>query len=204
MARLQVGDIKIDGQNVTIGGEPPRRVPGSGDHASVPRALWVVERLPVRAVILGAAGAVLMVAGTVVNVLYAAWADPLNALLHGGILAPLGVGLAAAAATKTWIRRNPLVRHAVALGDSSEEHLATLSTLLAGNDPRQTVAWIATRTRWPEPTILHSLALLRERGELEEELDLDQGEFYYRASQPTYPPRSLDSRLGDLTPKERV
>jgi hypothetical protein len=201
MAKLQVGNIKIDGRNVTIGPEPsisaaPRPLPPS---PSAAHALTVFDRLPVSAGALLAVGGVLTVAGTVVNVALAAWNDPLGALVHGGILAPMGVGLVVAGAVKGWVRRRPRIRHAAALGADAEPYLATLRRLLAGADAGHTLAWITSQTGWADETAVHALALLRDRGELREELDLERGDFYYQAVHPSPAPRSLDARVGDLT-----
>jgi len=202
MAKLKVGDIEIDGRNVTIGPHAPAPVRSNANdpRASAAGAVSLLDRIPVSAGALLALGGVLVLVGSVVNVALAAWSDPVGALVHGGILAPLGAGMIGSGATKAWIRRRPRIRHSAALGGDAEPYLSALRRLLEGADPRHTVPWIAARTGWAEETIVHALALLRDRGELVEELDLDRGEFYYQAVHPSPAPRSLEARVGDLTP----
>jgi hypothetical protein len=201
MPRLQVGDIQIDGTKVVIGGQPmdgSRPAPAPTPPPGSP--LRWVDRLPISASALVAIGAVLAVAGAAANMLYAAWADPVGALVHGGFLAPVGVGAIGAGVVKAWMRRNPAVRYRAELGHGAEQFISTLRPLLSIADPRNTVAHIAARTGWPEQRVVASLALLRERGELREELDLDTGQFFYQTVPNLPAPRNLDSRLGDLTP----
>jgi hypothetical protein len=201
MAKLQVGDITIDGRNVTIGPQVPIPAPARPppDGASVAHAVSLLDRVPLSTGALLSIGGILAVVGTVVNVMLAAWNDPLGALMHGGILAPLGAGVVVAGVAKAWIRHRPRIRHAAALGGEAEPYLLTLRRILVGPDTRHTIAWIAGQTGWADESIVHALALLRDRGELLEELDLERGEFYYQAVQPSPAPRSLDVRVGDLT-----
>jgi len=138
------------------------------------------------------------VVGAAVNAWFGAWSDPVGALLHGGFLAPVGFGLVVLGAAKHFAGR-PAVRHQAALGVDPEPYVARLGTLLALPRPQQTIEWISRQTGWTEETVVHALALLRERGQVQEELDLETGEFYYvHTPLPSPGPRDLDTRLGDL------
>jgi hypothetical protein len=200
MSRIQVGDIIIDGQNVQIGSlQAQPRVPETGlGQASNARLLATVARLPVPPARLAVAGVALVAVGTVVNVAVGVLTDPFTALLRGGVLAPLGVGLLVLGAFKAYLGGRTHAILSASLEGGFERYLARLRPLLQGEPGTCTVAALAGTTGWPEPTVVRALALLRERGEVAEELDLDTGEFYYTTR--TLPPRDLDSRLGELHP----
>lgn len=209
MARLQVGDIQIDGSDIRIGGRNPGLPEAAGTDArtgtgtDVSQAVRVLDHIPFSPRTLVMAGLAAVIAGTVVNVVLGAWNDPLGVLVRGGILAPLGVGIVMLGAAKQYLRRKPEVRHRAALGADADRYLDTLRQILAQPSPQQTIGWIGQRTGWPEADVVHALALLRTRGELLEEIDLESGEFYYVAQpQPlTLGPADLDTRLGNLTPE---
>jgi hypothetical protein len=61
------------------------------------------------------------------------------------------------------------------------------------------VEWIATTLSLPEPTVVRVLDRLRKRGEIEEELNVDNGEWYYFASSRPDPVRGdLEARMAAL------
>lgn len=202
MGRLQVGDIRIDGRNVTIGGVAPAAAssplpPPSGPDLN--ESIRLLDRVPFSPGFLAATGLVCAAFGTAANVLLAAWDDPLRALLGGGFLAPLGVALLALAGAKALLRARPDARHRAALANPAP-FLNTLRQLLARDREEQTVDWIRARTGWTDEQVVHALALLRASDELREELDLETGQFYYVAQPIPIGPRDLDTRLGQLTP----
>jgi hypothetical protein len=206
MARLQVGDIAIDGSDIRIGGAKPGSPDGGDTTQSVEdlrSGIQFLDRVPFSGRFLIACGVVVAIAGTIINVALGAWNNPIGALMGGGVLAPLGIGIAVLGAAGEYLRRRPHLRHRAALVGDPQTYLATLRQLLAHSRPDQTVPWIVHRTGWSEGTVVHALALLRSSGELLEELDLDTGEFYYVV--PTNPftlaPADLDTRLGTLTPQ---
>lgn len=207
MARLQVGDIQIDGSDIRIGGsnpglpEAPRTETDTG--TDVARAVRVLDRIPFSPGTLVAIGLAAAAVGTAINLVLGAWNDPLGVLMRGGLLAPLGMGIMVLGAAKQYLRRKPETRHRAALGGNADRYLDTLRQLLGQAAPHQTIGWIRQRTGWAEADVVHALALLRTRGELLEEIDLESGEFYYVAQpQPlTLGPADLDTRLGNLTPE---
>jgi hypothetical protein len=205
MARLQVGNVRIDGSDVSVGTPAPAGTGRPAD-ASVPGgdpgfAIRTLERIPVSAGLLAVVGIACMAAGTAINVMLSAWTNPAAALLGGGVLAPVGAGLLVAGAAKRFILRRAHLRHRAALGREWQRHRDTLRTLLSGTDPRQTVEWIAARTGWPEAAVLHTLALLREEGALTEELDTTSGAFHYtcRPVPAAATPYDLTTRLDTLS-----
>lgn len=199
MARLRVGDIEIDGTRVTIGGADPVRPPSAPRGPVQPgnyRLLRLLQRLPVPASALLAVGVVLAAAGTVVNAVVGVTADPFGALVRGGVLAPLGFGVTCVALLKAYLARRPDIPLAAALGGDPEGYVERLRPLLHGEPLLRTVPALAGRAGWPESTVVRVLALMRERGEVEEDVDLDTGEFCYAIA--SFPPRNLDARLGTL------
>ena len=198
MSRIRVGDITIDEGSVQIGGAEPGR-PAAAAVRPAPSPLpSLVRRIPVPPLVLAGAGAAMLAAGTAVNVLVGVFSDPLTALARGGILAPLGFGMLVLAGLTTVLRRRPAAELVSALGGDVDGHVARLRPLLDAVPAACTVAALATRAGWPEPTVVRVLALMRERGEVSEELDLDTGQFYYTTR--TLPPRDLQSRLATLHP----
>lgn len=213
MSRLRVGDIVIEGSSVSIGGknafapspanspQQPSSSPHQATHLSPHREPFLhgLSRIPFASRLWVAAGSMTALVGVVLSVLLQAWSNPLGAVLNGAFLVPVGVGLIAVGATKHFIATRPALLHRAVLGDP-EPYRARLASLLARPRGEQTVEWIGQRTGWGEHEVVHALALLRQRGEIQEELDFDTGEFYYVYVSPSLPPRDLDTRLGDLTP----
>lgn len=201
MSRIQVGEITIDGQSVHIGSpaDPPR-IPGAAAAQPSPDAflLHAVPRIPVPTAALALAGVLLVVAGTAVSLAVGVLANPLGALLRGGVLAPVGLGLLGLALLKRLAAGRSATVLAASLPGDPETYVARLRPLLAGDPASTTVAALARRAGWTEPVVVRVLALMRQRGEVAEELDLDTGHFYYTTL--TLPPRDLDSRLGELHP----
>lgn len=203
MSRLRVGNVTIDGRNVTI--DDPSPVHAAGSQASGLRqsgnaaAFRLLHRVPVPPSVLVGAGGVLTAAGTIANILLRAMDDPFGALVQGGFLAPVGAGLLAAGIAKAYLARRPDLRHAASLGPDSARYVDELSALLRRPDVGQTVPWIVQRSGWPEDRVLRTLALMRSRGLVVEDLDTDTGEFFYFV-EPSPAPRSLDTRLGELSP----
>lgn len=205
MARLEVGDIRIEGSDVRIGGVTPgaATAPANAGDAGIAAGLRVLDRIPFSGRFLILAGLAMAAAGTVINLALRAWTDPVGALTSGGVLAPLGVGVLVLGVLREYLRARPDVRHRAALGDAPDAHLDRLRELLREPGPHQTIPWITRATGWDEGAVLHALALLRSSGELLEEIDFDSGEFYYMA-QPTpltASPANLDTRLGTFTPQ---
>jgi DNA-binding MarR family transcriptional regulator len=61
------------------------------------------------------------------------------------------------------------------------------------------VEWLAAKLRLPEPTVVRVLDRLRKQGEIEEELNVDNGEWYYFARrQLGAGPSDLESRMAAL------
>jgi hypothetical protein len=204
MARLQVGNIRIDGSDVYIGpAGPGTAVPSRGMQTGAGSGIRLLTRFPGSGGVLMVAGLAVAAVGTAINVALEAWNNPVGALVGGGVLAPVGVGLLVLGAAREYLRARPEVVHRAALGDNPDPYLARLRGLLSTPAPHQTVAWITRGTGWDEATALHALALLRCSGELLEEVDLETGDFYYVAQpNPSTPgPADLNTRLGTLTPQ---
>lgn len=200
MSRIQVGDISIDGQNVQVG-HPSElsRVPDAGlSQASNARLLATLTRIPVPPALLAGAGVGMIAVGTAVNVVVGVLSDPFTALLRGGVLAPLGLSLVGLAVLKAYVGRRAALVLAASLEGAAEQYVARLRPLLQAAPEACTVPALARTTGWSEATVVRALALLREHGEVAEELDFDTGQFYYTTR--TLPPRDLDSRLGQLHP----
>jgi hypothetical protein len=212
MARLRVGDIEIDGSNITIGGVPqipaaPNAGPGMA-MTTTPKAIVpstsppVAEGLDAMATIpighrllIGMGGGLFVAAGTLLAVTQAVAAVPLLFTGIGGVV----VGL---------LKRRALGRRAAARRRGHERELGEyadrLRPLLGEAKTEQTVEWIAARSGLPEIAVVRTLAFMRDRHEVEEELNTETGEWYYGVtlSLPAAS-RDLDERLAALERGDR-
>jgi hypothetical protein len=198
---IRIGDIEINGQEVRIGGEL------HGPHTFAPHALvpqppapptaLSLKMIPVRAASLIQLGATLIVAG----ILWFALAPPawiLALLLH---VLPLTVG--AGALGLGVMKRLEETREQQAARRRSDAELALHAQRVRGalQEPRpeQTVEWITATLGLPEATVVRVLDRLRKQGEIEEELNVENGEWYYFAVARPDPVRGdLEARVAAL------
>jgi len=216
MARLRVGDIEIDGSNITIGGVPQiPTTPTAGPSTAIvvttktgttaltpqspprsPEGLDALATIPIGHRLLMVGGGGLAVAAAVV--LAATLAVAAVPLLFTGIGAVI-VGL---------LKWRALGRQAAARTQAQEQELdgyaARLRPLLREANPEQTIEWITQRSGLPEAAVVRTLAFMRDRREIEEELNTETGEWYY--STPLALPAAslhLDERLAALEQGDR-
>jgi len=162
---------------------------------SVAPLMWIAA-LPLSGRLLGLIGAAVSIAGVVIAVASGPWTDPVGAVVRGGFLVPLGAGLFGLALAKAYLERNAGAVDRLAVGPAVDDMLRQLKELLAPGSSQQTVEWIQRMTQLPEPTVVRLLSILRDRGELSEELDSDNGEFFYRITRSD--PLDLDTRLATV------
>ncbi len=243
MARLRVGDVEIDGSNITIGGVPQitttvtRPAGGGGPQVVVttttpatastaivttaPAVLAVPPRptppassasstsgldglaaIPVSERALVGGGAALAIgAGVALG------------LTGAGGLVPLlftGVGAIVLGVMKRWAVNRRTAARARGRDRELSLHADRLRPLLVGASTDQTVEWLVEKSGLPEASVVRTLALMRARHEVSEELNVDTGEWYYSsASALPVLPRDLDDRLaaleqdGSEAPEER-
>lgn len=213
MARLRVGDIEIDGSNVTIGGVPqiPAAAPAKPGVAIAKTATTALAKPPAppaadgldglasfpigHRLLIGGGGGLAIAAAAVVSATQAVTAAP---LLVSGVGAVV-VGL---------LKRRALRRRNAARARAEAEELGGYATrlrpLLGEAKHEQTVEWIAERAGLPEATVVRTLVFMRDRDEIVEELNTETGEWYYGAplALPA-PPRGLDERLAALEQGDR-
>jgi DNA-binding MarR family transcriptional regulator len=194
--RVRIGDIEIDGPVVRIGGQPTPQV-------YVPQELVLQApppaparpdpfmALPVRGRVLIQLGAVLLLAGIVLFAV-APPASILAFLLH---VLPLTVGGGSLGLGVIKQLEEGRQRQAARLLGEAEiaPHVERIRAALSEPRPEQTVEWIATSLQLPEATVVRALDRLRKQGDIEEELNIDNGEWYYFAR-----PRDTDSVRRDL------
>jgi hypothetical protein len=125
-----------------------------------------------------------------------AWEDPVGAIIRGGFLVPIGASLMGLGLVKSYVERNASAVDRLAVGPGVDGLLDRLRALLAPGSRHQTIEWIQGRVGLSEEMVVRLLAILRSRGELWEELDPDNGEFYYRIARTD--PRDLDERLATI------
>jgi hypothetical protein len=214
MARLRVGDIEIDGSNITIGGVPqipaaPNAGPGTAmtrtatpgaitpsSSPPTPDGLDALATIPIgHRLLVGAGGGLAVAAGTLLATTQAVAAVPLLCSGIGAIV----VGL---------LKRRALGRRAAARTRAQERELGALAErlrpLLGEAKPEQTIEWIAERSGLPEAEVVRTLAFMRDRHEVAEELNTETGEWYYGRTL-ALPAASLhlDERLAALERGDR-
>jgi hypothetical protein len=228
MSRLRVGDIEIDGSNITIGGvpqiptQPTAPIPGppstgpgvamivrpaatpaaTSPGATRPAAAESLDglaNLPIgHRLLVGAGGGLAAAAVTLLVVTQAVAGMPL--LFSGlgaiivGLLKKRAVGRRAAARAR---------EQELELGGHAERLRPLLCEGKIGKT-EQTIEWITARSGLPEGTVVRTLAFMRDRQEVAEELNTETGEWYY-APALSLPAASLalDERLAALEGKDR-
>lgn len=204
MSKLKVGDIEIDDHEVRIKRRDANVLDGSTSvtyrsamysrrPAALPRADYAfLKSVPLRPgfiILLGVAVSFLGLVGTLVQ---APFRSVVDVLLHGTFLIPIGVGIALIGILKA-VHQDSSDRRDVARADGvTEEFISELGELLRHEDRSHTVEWVQNRLGWNHDDVVRTLAWLRERGELREEIDMETGHYYY-VSTPSF--RSLDARL---------
>jgi hypothetical protein len=201
VGKLQVGDVEIDGRMIRIRGSADdlasaeRRPPADPDPLRVLKVLGITPRA------VFSAGGALIGIGVAVFCLTSGPLDVLAMITRGGVLISSGLGLAGYG----------LFAMRLASSCASEERRArqvidgpyaeTVSKLIQKPDPRQTLEWIEAQSGLSPSQVVRGLALLRERGDLMEDLDTVTDSFWYWATPRS---QSLDTRLkmlGDVDEK---
>jgi hypothetical protein len=226
--RIRIGDIEIDGQDVRIGGGasapqtygpqtygpqtygpqtygPQTHAPQAPPTALVPQATSLaasrpgsLKMLPVRGKVLIQFGAVLLLAG----ILLFAAAPPasiLSFLLH---VLPLTLGGGTLGLGVMKRLEEGRERQAARLLVEAEiaPHVERILGVLREPRAEQTVEWIVAKLQLPEATVVRVLDRLRKQGDIEEELNVDNGEWYYfvRPDRSDTVRGDLESRLAAL------
>jgi hypothetical protein len=163
----------------------------------VPAVTGSLKALPVRGRSLIQIGAVLLVAG----ILLFALAPPSSVLAFLLHVMPLTVGVGALGLGI--VKKTEETRELQAARRRGEAELALHGERVRGalSEPRpeQTVEWLATTLSLPEVTVVRVLDRLRKQGEIEEELNVENGEWYYFASsRPDPVRRDLEARMAAL------
>lgn len=205
MAKMKVGEILIEDGMISFaqtGLVSPASAPTGGHRLSDLHRLLQLAPRPVVLVATGMACLTLGLTATLVAFLAsdalgggASFALLLAAVLVGGV----GLGGLCLAAMSALIRRHPLPS-AAAPSDRArleEERARRLRPLLVDQGQLATVEWLVEQTGMMPEVVVRSLAYFEARGELDEELNLDTGEWYYRLNH-------APTRLAPLTLRERV
>jgi hypothetical protein len=204
MSQLRVGDIVVDGRNVSIGStnltgpaatpaRPDGVVPLAGTDTRPKSGVWNVA--------LALSGALVAAGG--------GWAFFSNAepfsltsyLFGGGIVASAGCGMIVLSGCLATLRRRQLglaaERAALELAANAER----LASILTSLGPEQTLNKLVADAGLPLPAVVRALAHLREHGELKEDLNTETGEWHYSVARPLATPelpKNLDGLLSDL------
>lgn len=214
VATLKVGDIEIDGGHVRIGPSGAHVTHGSpfltpsptyyrgqiSRPAPLPQANYtLLKAIPLAPGFIVIAGCIVSALGIIGTVVGRPLGNPIDIFLHGTFLIPIGVGLALVGILKA-IHQDSLGQIDAANADEvTEEWIAELGEVLRDEDRSHTVEWIQNKLGWNQADVVRTLAWLRERGELREEIDVDTEHYYYVASPR---PRDLDARLRATHPMQ--
>jgi hypothetical protein len=209
MAKLRVGDIEIDGANVTIGGQQMGRPAApSAPAVNRPRALSPTSvagdsfllRVGLRAPAVMAVGAALLAGGLFFYAL-SGEVSIYAFLFRGGLLASIGAGTF----TLGLLGRSALMRvtrdRKSARQEQARADMLAVERALAASPAQNTVERLTKACALPEPRIVHALVELRAAGRVSEDLNTDTGEWYYAPVKRVVAsdtPKSLDERLNDM------
>ena len=225
MGRLRLGDIEMDEHGIRIAGMqmpaspapqtslvripphlPPAPRPAEQALAPVPArdGLEVLEGLPVRSSIIVVGGVTVATAGGVAMA-FALAAHSLALLLGGGGLLFFGIGAGLLGVIRWASLRQRDRRRQAEAAARLEPILDRLRAALAprpdGKETEQTLEWLIERSGVAEADAVRALVALRDRGEIQEELDQDNGNWYYQRAVGEAPAArnlDLDSRLAEL------
>jgi hypothetical protein len=151
--------------------------------------------LPSSAALLPTGGALLLVAA----VLWAVFpVGSLMALALHVLPSVFGLGLLGLGIAKR--SEEHRLREAARARDDAElaPHVERVRAALAAQNPEQTVEWLTAQLGLPETTVVRVLDRLRRAGEVEEELNVDSGDWYYFARRQLGEGRDLASRMAAL------
>lgn len=211
MSRLRVGDIVIDGTDVSIGGvtmtgraqalsapQPRSSRPSSHPVLPGPIARLVANLRPRHLTMFGgglaAVGAALLVLGPAVD-------GVLAFVFGGGLFLTAGGGAAAAGLLLTWSARERATEALRSEEAALAAGVARLRSILRGAGADQTYERLVKRSGLSESMVVRSLRALRDSGELIEDLNTETGDFFYAlqpVERPVVAPRNLEDRIGEL------
>lgn len=198
MAKLRVGDIEIDGSNVTI--HPPSNpTPQQRGPALDSQTIRFLRWLPVSRKVLVLGGGALGVGGATLVVPAVAAETVGWGLFLGGIVLAAGFGLVATGIAKHLVILRPGLVHLAALGSDARVILNEVTALLGQDRETQTLDWIVGKLGYPREQVIHALALLIKRGVITEFVDANSGSPYY-VSNSAFGPQDIDSLLTTLRP----
>ena len=170
MARLRIGDIQIDGAEVTVRSAPLATPAVAGGQPAAAQWLAQVSRR-----LLAYSGLAAIAVGSSLLVLLWPGPDPLGFALRGGLIVLGGLGLVALAALQPLLRKVVQAEQRALYAQARDK----IRPLVAKRAAHQTVEWLSAHARLTEPEVVGALLTLRADGELIEELDLETGQFYY-------------------------
>ncbi len=152
--------------------------------------------LPIGGVWLIGFGALLVIGGLTFLLASDGNLDVFKYIFRGGIFIPPGVSLIAIGLIKNRIDAT----HRQAIRDAEAARLSVLAervrVLLLAPGVHQTAEWVAQEAKLSRAETVRALFWLRERGELNEDLDTSTGAFHYWAK-PSFP-KSLDRLSKEL------
>jgi len=219
VAKLRVGDIEIDGSRISIGSpsQAPARAPGepagstartqaTADLASISRMLTALPGTPRTylksgAVVSLTAGSVLLLSANLLA------GSPLLIPLAVGLvpLVSAGLGMAAIGLLKARFEPKPDVdtsdRALMSQSLAAPETMTRLMTAIEAAGANATFEHLRGELSVSEEALLALLKGAMAAGDVDEDLNLDTGDYYYRAgARPDQVgqesrPRSLDERL---------
>ncbi len=209
MAKLRVGDIEIDGSNVRIHrtGDSPG-VTAISQTPSPP----VAQTAPTQrglADIPGAASTYMAVGGllaglgvALITLLGVSGAS--DFLLHGGVLLPGGLGLFLLGVLLSRSRATKAQEDAAKQRQTAVEFAETIMGELSDPDERVSIEELTKRIPLTETELLRGMQHLIDQKLLQEDLDLDTGDWSYRRAETAEPEPSgsVAERLSALEDKK--
>ena len=212
MAKIRVGDIEIDGSQISIGG---RQVTAqSSTHIVITNAPAPVAQTPPHALAttppapkndlakLPGRPALWVLAGLSLFAFSTLFATIPYFMYLGLGLSVMGVMKNRALREEARQLTQQAQQRQLQLEAALAPTLEKLRRALADATATLTVEQLGQRVRLPQPELLRGLVCLRDQGEVTEDLDTESGEWVYSLVRRQLPPQDLDARLAALEEQE--
>jgi hypothetical protein len=177
MARQSIGDLAAEhGTSALVPSSEP-------EDALDVRAIAARVPIPARGMIAG--GVMMVIAGVLISIVTGVPTFAINAVSKILISVGLGTAFLGGFKRRRALAAAPSARALPPIDPSlSRERRRRLATLIsAGSLSGSTFEYLVRESRWMQDAVLSTLLEMKDRGEVIEDLDLDNGQWIYRNSE---------------------
>jgi len=209
MSTMKVGDITITPDGIQFGNAAPSRPSPPPQIPSTPEPSWLRQQIRARPwmllpLVLLSAAAIALALGATGLAIYLSL--PALMLLVPVVLLPTGAIIGLAMVISARRSAAPEVAPPSISSSVLERRAETLRPLLATGSPDMTVENLVKRSGMSEHVVVETLTALTEQGVVDEELDVETGEWFYQLITPAQPesaPMSLSERRAHLAKQSK-